>query len=195
LRPFLYTGSTSVYPDADGAWVDEACEAAPSTSLNEVLIETEGLLEEAVATGLFTSAGVMRLAGIYGPGRHHLLDTLREGVREIPGSGDYYLNLIHRDDAATALCLGLAAAVPGYSVWNLSDGSPATKEAIIEWSARRLGLPLPVFRPDLITPRMKRRQLFNGRPPNRRIDSRRVREELGWTPLYPDFRTGYEALV
>ena len=195
VRTLIYTSSTSVYPDSDGSWIDEATPLAPSTPMNEVLIRTEGLLREAVESGQIPSGVVLRLAGIYGPGRHYLLDTLWEGADKLPGVGDYYLNLIHRDDAAKALLRALDQPVAGYRCWNLADGAPSTKEAIVAWSANRLGLKTPSFDPELVTARMQRRLFADGRPPNRRISSQRIRDELGWEPDYPTFAEGYEAII
>ena len=67
----VYTSSTSVYPQGDGARVDESLPATPSTDRARVLVETEQLLQtEQRAVGRWF---ILRLAGIYGPGRHHLL--------------------------------------------------------------------------------------------------------------------------
>lgn len=195
VRTILYTSSTSVYPDSDGGWIDEKTPIAPSTPMNAVLIETEDLLRAAVDSGAVFSGAVMRLAGIYGPGRHYLLDTLRKGVDKIPGVGDYYLNLIHRDDAAEALLVALESRIEGFSVWNLADGAPSMKEAIVGWSAKRLDLPMPAFSPELVTARMQRRLFANGRPPNRRIAAQKIQAELGWKPRHGSFTSGYEAII
>jgi|TARA_B110000037_G_scaffold131640_1_gene149545 nucleoside-diphosphate-sugar epimerase len=195
VRCLVYTSSTSVYPDSDGGWLNEQGPTAPSTPMNEVLVETEDLIAEAVGSGDLSSGAVMRLAGIYGPGRHYLLDMLREGVDKIPGVGDYYLNLIHRDDAARAILRALEKRKRGYTVWNLADGSPSLKEDIVAWAAKRLNVPMPVFSPELVTERMQRRLFANGRPPNRRIAAQKIRDELDWEPAHPSFASGYEAII
>lgn len=194
-RGLIYTGSTSVYPDSDGGWIDEATPVAASTPLNEVLLETENLIAAAVKERILLSGSVLRLAGLYGPGRHYLLDTLRKGAETIPGTGDYYLNLIHRDDAAKAVLCGLEAEREGFQTWNVSDGRPVLKKEIVAWSAKRLDVPMPVFTPERASERMQRRLFANGRPPNRRISSAKLQNDLGWKPGYPSFESGYESLI
>lgn len=191
----IYTSSTSVYPDADGGWVDEDALTRATTPLNGLLMETEGLLREAVEAGTLTSATVLRLAGIYGPGRHYLIDQVRSRVAVLPGRGDYHLNLVHRDDVASAVRCAAERPVPGFRFFNIADGRPALKEAIVRWTAEQLGVPVPVFDPENIPARQARRALFGERPPDRRIASTRAQEVLGWKPTYADFRAGYRTIL
>lgn len=195
VRTLVYTGSTSVYPQTGGSWVDEASPTAGTTPFNTLLLETEALLRAAVASAIVPGARVLRLAGLYGPGRHHLIDQVHRGETELPGHGDYALNLIHRDDAAAAVLAVASAALPGFGIFNVADGNPATKAAIVQWTAARLGRPAPAFRPDRSPARPSRRTLFDGRPPDRRISANALRETLGWAPRYPDFRSGYGAIL
>lgn len=196
VRGLLYTGSTSVYPQSGGDWVDDDAPTTASTPLNEILLQTESVWRKIAAEGLAPRVAILRLAGIYGPGRHHLIDRLRTGETVFPGPGDYYLNLIHRDDAAAAL-LALASSEQwsGLRVLNGADGNPATKAEIAAWTAARLGLPPPEFRPEAPDPRMRRRLLSDGLPPNRRIRATILRSEFGWSPRYADFRSGYAAIL
>jgi len=195
VRTIVYTSSTSVYPDSNGDWIGDDAPTAATTPLNTLLLEAESILREAVANAAVPSATILRLAGIYGPGRHYLIDRVRRGVAELPGHGDTHLNLIHRDDAAAALLLAVEKASAGFHHYNLADGHPATKEAIVRWTAARLGVPAPAFNPDLVSARAARRALFDGRPPDRRIEAKGARQALGWSPMYPDFKTGYEAIL
>ncbi len=94
---FLFTSSTSVYAQVDGAWVDEASPAEPDRETGRVLRETETLVLAA------PGGTVARLAGIYGPGRSALRRKFLAGESVIEGDGGRWLNQIHRDDAAGAL--------------------------------------------------------------------------------------------
>jgi nucleoside-diphosphate-sugar epimerase len=191
LSATVYTSSTSVYPQDGGVWVDEASptEAAPPTG--RIIRESEMLLQAAGTElgGTF----ILRLAGIYGPGRHYLINQVREGAGEIPGSGDYALNMIHRDDAVGAILAALAQRERADAgIYNIADDAPATKAEVVAWLAQKLGLAPPEFRPDLISDRLKRR---GGRMPHRFVSNAKARSALSWRPRYPSFREGYASLI
>ena len=178
----VYTGSTSVYPQGGGVRVDE--EAAVDEM--SVLTETERLLMGSEAGG---RRFVLRLAGIYGPGRHYLLDQLRDGSGEVAGYGDYRLNLAHRDDIARAVLAAFdAPAATGGGVFNVADDGAAPKVEITAWLAMKLGVPRPRFTGE---PAQGRRRVT----PDRVIANDKIKRELGWSPVYPSFREGYAAIL
>lgn len=186
LGAVVFTSSTSVYPQGGGIVVDETCptEGAPANGV--IMAEAEKLLLDAPPAGV-KRAFVLRLAGIYGPGRHLLLDQIRAG--EPIASGNHHLNLIHRDDAADAVlaCLESPAAAKG-GVFNVCDGAPLPRLEVARWIARELGLPPP--RVDDAAPSRSGRNV-----PDRVISNRRLRESLGWRPGYPDCQAGYAPLM
>jgi nucleoside-diphosphate-sugar epimerase len=185
----VYTSSTSVYPQDGGVRVDEQAEVDRIQERPRVLVETEDLLR-----GLPESAGrrsVLRLAGIYGPGRHHLLEQVREG--EVSGHPGHHLNLIHRDDICTALWRvlladGECAREANGEVFNVADDGAATKVEVVNWLAERMQLPPPVFT-GVAAP--GRRMVT----PDRIIDNARIKRVLGWSPKHPSFREGYAAIL
>lgn len=188
----VYTSSTSVYPQVDGRTVceEDAGEPDDLTPTGAVLREAEELYREPLAG--VARAFVLRLAGIYGPGRHYLLDQLRGGQNEFPGSGEFLLNLIHRDDAVRAVMAALTSGSQTMQrVFNIADGNPAIKRELVAWVAAELGVAPPRWDPGQLTARQKNRTGGSGLLPNRRIDCRRAEHELGWTPQYPDFRKAY----
>ena len=191
VHTYLYTGSTSVYPQDGGVEVDETVDTSAALPTVQALLEAEQIL--AAAADRLGAWYVLRLAGIYGPGRHYLLNMLRSGERVIPGVGDYFLNLIHREDIVSAICRALAyIGPPASGIYNLADNAPARKAEIVEWLAEQLGVPMPRFDPDQVSPRLKRR---SGHMPSRRVLSGKFRRTFGWTPRYADFRAGYGALL
>ena len=191
IQSYVYTGSTSVYPQDGGVTVDETSDTSDASPTGQLLLESEQVLAEASSS--FNAWYVLRLAGIYGMGRHYLLDGLRSGESVIPGSGDYFLNLIHRDDIVSAICTLLAHASPENSgIYNLADNAPATKADAVKWLAEKLNKPLPRFDPTQISPRLNRR---GGRMPSRKISNRKFCKTFGWQPTYPDFRAGYAELL
>lgn len=180
----IYTSSTSVYPQGEGVDVDET---APTAARDE----RAGCLLAAEALALQWSGAVtlLRLAGIYGPGRHHLLDALRAGDAVLPGRGEQHLNLIHRDDAVGAILACLAAPdALAAGVFNVCDDHPTLKAEVIRWLAGRLARPIPAFSGETATGR-------RAQVPDRRISNRKLKGNVGWVPRYPDFRSGYEAIL
>ncbi|MCW5548725.1 MAG: NAD-dependent epimerase/dehydratase family protein [Opitutaceae bacterium] len=185
-RTVVYTGSTSVYPQDGGIEVDETAATEPADERAALLLEAEriALAEALPAVRVF----VLRLAGIYGPGRHHLLDQIRAG-EALAGSGERRLNLVHRDDICAAIwrCFSAPPEVGG-GIFNVVDDAPAPRAEVATWIAGRLGLPEPVF--DAGRPGRRRAAM-----PDRTIRNGKLRAILGWQPRHPTFREGYETLL
>lgn len=207
IGPLVYTSSTSVYPQDGGVRVDDDAAVGGGATAG-VLLEAEELLRawsSAVTAASPGAAGaqgggapptffgrrafILRLAGIYGPGRHHLLDELRAGAGELAGSGGHHLNLIHRDDVVGAICAALTApaAVAG-GTFNVADDGAATRETVAAWLAMRLGRPEPRFTG---APAPGRNRIT----PDRIIGNAGIRRTLGWAPAFPTFREGYEKIL
>jgi nucleoside-diphosphate-sugar epimerase len=186
---FVYTSSTSVYPQTGGAVIDESAPTDGAGETGRILLESESLLRE--ARDACDRWFILRLAGIYGPGRHHLLDQIRAGVAEIGGNGGHRLNLAHRDDIEAAVMAAFGA--PGDVrdlVLNVADDAPATKAEVVQWLAVETGLPAPRFSG---APASRRHGFAD--PPDRTISNARIKTVLGWRPRYPSFREGYAAII
>ncbi len=185
----VYTSSTSVYPQGGGATLDESAVAEGATPNGRIIRESETILELAPPAACARHF-ILRLAGIYGPGRHHLLDQLRAGASVLPGRGDHHLNLAHRDDIVRAI-LACLSAPPSISsrIYHVADDAPARRGAVVAWLAARLGRPAPAFDGSTGSRR-------GGLPmPDRIISAARIRRELGWRPRYPDFRAGFGEIL
>jgi len=177
----IYTSSTSVYPQAGGVRVTEQHPIGGEAETTQVLIEAERLVAEWPG-----AATILRLAGIYGPGRTHLVEQVRRG--EVSGQPQVHLNLIHRDDIVDACAAVWARGGVGPEIFNLADDGAATKEEVVTWLAGRLGLPPPVYTG---APAVGRR----GLTPDRIIDAARARALLGWRPRHSTFREGYAEVL
>ena len=185
INTFVYTGSTSVYPQDYGAEVTESADTGTENERTARLLHAEKIARE---SGDFTRWFILRLSGIYGPNRHHVLNQIRAGG-PLAGRSDHRLNLIHRDDICRAIWSVFAAPSElRNEVFNVSDDSAVTKCELVEWLASRLQLPCPVFDPKL--PSVRRRIV-----PDRVIVNRKLKETVGWRPQYPDYRAGYEAIL
>jgi nucleoside-diphosphate-sugar epimerase len=189
IGTMLYTSSTSVYPQGNGALVEENAPAKGATPNGSIIRESELLLQNA-PTSVLRRWFVLRLAGIYGPGRHHLLTQLREGVTSLGGSGSHRLNLIHRDDIVSAAmaCLNAPDAIES-QIFNVADKAAAPREEVVRWLADQLHRAMPVF--DGV-PGTRR----GGEPmPDRVISSGKIQRILGWQPKYPDYRAGFRGIL
>lgn len=185
----LYTGSTAVYPFVDGREVFEEDAGGDLSDTGRLVWESERILRENSAISDRTV--ILRLAGIYGPARHHLLDALRRGQTVFPGPGENFLNLIYLKDIVSAIqaCADHPAAAG--QTFNLVDNCAPRKQELVQWLAAQLGLLVtPHFDPEAP---MQGRMRINaqGRLPNRRIQNRKIRNALGWNPAFPSYREGY----
>ena len=180
---FLFTSSTGVYRQDDGSVVDEDSPVGGAPTADAILAGERAVLESGLPY-----ARVLRFGGLYGPGRHHLLDQLRRGERVIGGRVDHRINYVHRDDAASALLQAATVGRTGPRVYNVVDGRPVTKQALALWLADRLGHVAPTFDPAAPAgPRMAK----GGRTqPDRIVAAERIGRELGWTPRFVDVFAG-----
>ena len=133
----IYTSSTRVYGQDDGSWVDESSAIEPTDAKGRVLLETEQrLLEGSAEIGV--SATVVRLCGIYGPGRDVAGNVQRSSGTE-RDDGDKYINMIHIDDIVTALSAFLD--VRHHGAFNLSDDRPTTRREFFDRLLAERGMP------------------------------------------------------
>lgn len=181
---FIFISSTSVYGTSHGEWIDEDT----SPDAEGYLSESAGLhaqillaAEAAVLESGFSSA-VLRLGGVYGPGRNRL-KPLREG--KFQGAFDeVYTNRIHRDDICAAILL-LAEKGKSGEVYLGVDDHPCTQKEFYEWLYEKMNLKKPEFsaKTSVLT------HASNKRCSNKKLKS------LGMTFRYPSYREGYEALL
>ena len=185
-RKFVYTSSTSVYAQNDGSIVTEQSPAQPEAATARVLVETEALLLAAARNGF--PAVVLRVAGIYGPGRGYAFRQFLSGEASLDGDGQRYLNMVHRDDLTGAIIAALERGTPG-EIYNVADNEPVTQLEFFEWLAARLKRPLPPRNPANEDSARKRGVT------NKRVSNARLRTELKYAFQFPNFRAGYAAEI
>jgi nucleoside-diphosphate-sugar epimerase len=175
----VYTGSTGVFGQRDGSDVDEEATPAPASATGEVLVEAEALVRAAAGDGI--RACLVRLSGLYGPGRIGIVDRVRTGALALGPGDDAWMNFCHLDDAASFVLAALARGAPGAS-YHASDAAPARRRAVVSWIAARIGA--------------EPRRAESAPPgPSRRIHSERTRAALAVALAYPSFREGLAPLL
>lgn len=176
-RRLLFVSSTAVYGAVDdGSWVDESSPTRPAGVTGEILVAAEqAVLERG------PQPSVVRLSGIYGPGRTRLIDQVREGRARLP-EPPYHSNRIHRDDAAAALVhLALRREEPD-PIYLGSDDDPADHAEVLRFLAELLEVPEPPSGP------VERRRGGDKRCRNDRLVA------TGFGFRYPSYREGYPAV-
>ena len=186
VTKYVYTSSTSVYSQNDGSEVDETSPAEPPGETGRLLRDTEELLLAAWRERQFPAV-ILRVAGIYGPGRGHLFQQLLAGEARIAGDGSRLMNMVHREDVAAALVAALERGQPG-EIYNCADDLPVAQRDFLAWNAAQLGRPLPPLATEAENA-LRKRGLTHKRVSNRRLRA------LGWAPEFPTFREGYAAAI
>ena len=168
LRRLIVLGATSAYDGSPQAMRGEPVDETAAVDRSIARVQGEELLRERYG------AIVLRVAGIYGPGRNPL-DWIRQGR---VGYSHRYVNLIHVEDLAAIILQALEDGVPG-DTYNVSDGTPRRWSEIMDAAAARWGTakPLPA-----------------DPTAGKRISNRKLLAELGYTLRYPDLYKALEEL-
>lgn len=175
-----YLSSTGVYGDTGGAWVDE--NSPIGTGRRTARADCD-------RAWLARGARVLRLPGIYGPGRS-ALDRVRHGqARRIAIAGQVF-SRVHVADIASGVMAALAGP-PG--AYNLADDAPDSQNAVIEEACRLLGVPPPPLQSLDEAGLSPMARAFYAE--NRRVANGKARRVLGWCPRYADYRAGLAAIL
>lgn len=181
-----YLGTTGVYGDRRGAWVDETDPPDPTMPRTRRRVMAEGGW---LASGL--PVQIFRLAGIYGPGRS-ALDSVRNGTaRRIIKPGQVF-GRIHIDDIVQVLRASIANPHP-WAIYNVADDEPAPPQDVVAFAAELLGVPPPPEIPYETADLSPMARTFYA--DNRRVANDRIKQELGVELRYPGYRGGLRALL
>ncbi len=190
LKKIVYLSTIGVYGDHDGEWIDETAQSKPSN-----LRSRQRLAAEAEWFSLARASGkevyVLRLSGIYGPGRNVLV-KLREGTAKRLIKPGQVFNRIHVEDIAQAIDACFTGRAPG-GVYNVTDDEPAPPQDVVTYAAELVGLEPPPETPFEETPLTPMQRSFYGE--NKRVSNRRMKALLDLDLAYPTFREGIGALV
>jgi nucleoside-diphosphate-sugar epimerase len=145
----------------------------------------------AAARARGAEADILRLAGIYGPGRNALVNLRRGEARRIVKRGQVF-NRAHVDDIAHISSLALMRGLEG-QVWNVADDEPAPPQDVIAYAAGLLGLEPPPEEPfEGASLSAMAREFYAD---NKRVSIAKAKAELGFAPAYPTYREGLNALA
>ena len=173
-RLILFVSSTAVYGQNDGSWIDEQSPTQPSSFSGKRLLEAEQVIQHSGFAHC-----IVRLSGIYGPGRNRLIEQVKQ---RRASSSPHYTNRIHADDCAGVLAhLIMQQQLPA-GIYLASDSSPTPMIEVVSWIAEQLGIK------DFLA-----ENAVNDRG-NKRISNQRLITS-GYRFRYPDFRTGYTELI
>ncbi len=185
-RSITYLSTTGVYGDLQGGWAFEWSPVAPSSprAAARVLAETQWL---EASDG---RARLVRLPGIYGPGRSPF-DRLRDGTAQRIIKPGQVFSRVHVDDIAS----GLAALVqrPDASgVFHLCDDLSAPPQDVTAFAAELLGMAPPPDIPFEDAQLSEMAASFYAEC--KRVANARAKAALGWRPAYPTYREGLRAI-
>lgn len=167
----VFTSSASVFAEDDGNAVDESGSLSESSSAQRML-----QAEEAARSA--GSGAVLRLAGLYDLERGPHSYWLKVGV--VKGAPEGLINLVHYEDAASAVVSALEAKKP--EVYVISDGVPISRREICTAAVQSkhfAGKAMPTFEAPA--------ELPMGGAHGKRLDASKARQQLGWRPKFGSF--------
>ena len=181
-----YLGTTGVYGDRQGGWVDEDSPIEPTLARADRRARAEAAWLE---SGL--PVHICRLAGIYGPGRNAFMNLKEGTARRIVKPGQVF-SRIHVEDIANVLEASIARPRPG-AIYNVCDDEPAPPDEVVTHAAELMGVEPPPAQPYETAELSPMARTFY--KDNRRVRNERIKRELGVTLAYPSYREGLAALL
>jgi nucleoside-diphosphate-sugar epimerase len=190
LRAVVYLSTVGVYGDCGGAWIDEATPARPTSARSRERLAAEAAWQ-ALSARRGIAVAILRLAGIYGPGRSALTQLKRGDARRIVKPGQVF-NRIHVGDIAQAIDAAIARRASG--LFNVADDEPTPPGEPLAFAAQLLGVAPPAEIPFAqAAPTMSELALSFWQE-CRRVRNDKLKRELGVRLRYPTYREGLRAL-
>lgn len=181
LRWAAYLSTVGVYGDHKGAWVTEDAMLDPVSDRSRERVEAErAWLELGQATGI--PVAVLRLSGIYGPGRNGFCNLANGTARRLVKPGQVF-NRIRVEDIAGSVAFLSEKGKGG--IFNVTDDEPAPPQDVVLEAARLMGVTPPpeiAFETAELSPMAR---TFYGE--NKRVSNAKLRA-AGYTFLHPDYR-------
>jgi nucleoside-diphosphate-sugar epimerase len=179
-----YLSTTGVYGDHQGGWVDENTALTPNTTRGERRVKAEAVWQK-------FDPHIFRLAGIYGPGRNQL-ETVKAGTAQRIIKQGQVFSRIHVSDIAGILKASIDNPNPG-CIYNVADDEPCPPQDVIAYAASLVSIPVP---PDVPFEEAKLSNMAKSfYADSKRVSNARVKEELGYKFIYPNYRVGLKSLL
>lgn len=188
ITAVVYLSTVGVYGDHGGAWIDETAECRATTRRNRERIEVERAWL-ALGERIGVPVAVLRLAGIYGPGRNAFVNLANGTARRIVKPGQVF-NRIHVDDIAAATSAALKRRAAG--VFNVADDEPAPPQDVITLAAEMMGVEPPPEQPFETAELSPMARSFYGDV--KRVANHKMKREFGLALASPTYREGLAEL-
>lgn len=186
----VYLSTSAVYGDCGGAWIAEQAPLQPKSQRGLRRLDAERAVL-GYANERRCAAMILRVPGIYGPGRLPL-ERLRSGAPVLRAEEAPYTNRIHADDLAAAAECVAERGEPG-AAYNVTDGQPTSMTDYFLRCARLLGLPAPPMVDLAEARRSFSPMMLSFLEESKRLSNRRLVEELGWRPVRASLDDGLPA--
>ncbi|MDF2118939.1 SDR family oxidoreductase [Roseiarcaceae bacterium H3SJ34-1] len=191
IRKIIYLSTVGVYGDRGGAWVDETSLPMTTNQRSLMRLAVENLWRALVREG-DRSLYVLRLSGIYGPGRNALVQLRKGTAKRLVKPGQVF-NRIHVEDImqAIALCCQRDAGTEDL-VFNITDNEPAPPQDVVTYAASLMEIdPPPEIDFETADLTEMARSFYSE---CKRVSNKTARQQLNFRPLYPSYREGMRAL-
>lgn len=182
-----YLSTIGVYGNRDGDWVDESASLEPvSERSRERVIAEQQWLDAGKTLGI--PAAVLRLSGIYGPGRNAFVNLDNGTARRLIKQGQIF-NRIRVEDIGRFTAFLIEAGKGG--VYNVTDAEPAPAQDVVEYAARLMAVPVPPDIPFESAELSPMARSFYGE--SKRV-SNALSRKIGFEYLYPDYRISLDQM-
>ena len=188
-QKILYLSTIGVYGDRGGEWVDETEWPTPRSERSKVRVDAEKAWST-LAKDPAKTVHVLRLSGIYGPGRNPLVNLAEGRAHRYVKVGQVF-NRIHVEDIARA-CAALVAYDGPSDVWNVTDDEPAPPQDVVAFAAEMMGIEPPPEQDFETADLSPMARSFYGE--NKRCANRKIKDLIGLDLAYPTYREGIAAL-
>jgi nucleoside-diphosphate-sugar epimerase len=190
LGTIVYLSTIGVYGDHDGAWIDETTAPTPVTARSRARLDAEQAWQ-ALAARMGKPLAILRLAGIYGPGRNALVQVVNASAKRIVKPGQVF-NRIHVGDIAQAIQAAFNQRAGG--IFNLTDDEPTPPADPVVFAADLLDVEAPPEVPFAQAARTMSPMALSFYGESKRVRNDKLKRELGVRLNYPTYREGLRAL-
>ena len=189
LKWAAYLSTPAVYGDRGGALVSEADFPQPGSRRGERRLKAESSWLDALKNSS-TSIQIMRLAGIYGPGRN-VIDQVLGGTARIIEKQDQVFNRIHVDDIGTILMASMDRPNDG-AIYNVADQEACPSGDVVRFACNLAGItaPEPILFEDAELSEMAKSFYSECK----RLVTDKIKNELGVELQYPTYREGLKSI-